>query len=38
MLADPAARTAAGNRAAAAVAGYDHLPARLADTLLGLLR
>ncbi len=38
MLADPAARTAAGNRAAAAVAGHDHLPARLADTLLGLFR
>lgn len=38
MLADPAARTATGHRAAAAVAGHDHLPARLADTLLGLLR
>lgn len=38
MLADSATRAAAGNRAAAAVAGHDHLPARLAETLLGLLR
>lgn len=38
MLGNPAMRAEVGTRAAEAVQGHDHLPGRLAETLLGLIR